>query len=189
MMEDGKIIELYFERDERALVETSDKYGNYCRSIARNILNDDEAAKECFNDTLFRTWNAIPPQKPNCLSSFLGKITRNLSLTRLRADNAAKRGGGEAVAAIDELEECVTDNSQKKEEQIVDDMVIREVINRFLAGLSEQNRRIFVRRYWYFSSVKQIAEADGLSESNVMTSLSRIREKLKKELEKAGVVL
>ena len=189
MMEDEKIIELYFQRDERALAETSEKYGNYCRSIARNILNDEEVAKECFNDTLLRSWNTIPPQKPDSLATFLGKITRNLSISAWRREHAAKRGGGEAVLAMDELSECVADDSQRKADQIVEDMVIREVINRFLAGLSPQNRRIFVRRYWYFCSVREIAEADGLSESNVMTSLSRIREKLKKTLEKAGVVL
>lgn len=189
MMEDEKIIDLYFQRDERALVETSGKYGNYCRSIARGILNDEETAKECFNDTLYRSWNAIPPTRPECLQTFLGKITRNLSLDRLRRDRSVKRGGGEAVVAIDELEECLADHIEGKPEQVVEDIVIREVIDKFLNGLSTQNRRIFIRRYWYFSSIRDIAELYDLSESNVMTNLSRSRAKLKEALEKAGVVL
>lgn len=189
MMEDEKIIDLYFQRDERALVETSGKYGNYCRTIARNIVSDEETAKECFNDTLYRSWNAIPPTRPACLQTFLGKITRNLSLDRLRRDHSVKRGAGEAAVALYELEECVADDSGRNAEQIVEDIVIRDVINKFLAGLSVQNRRIFLQRYWYFTPVRDIAASFGLSESNVTTSLSRVRSKLKEALEKAGVVL
>lgn len=189
MMKDEDIIELYFERNESALVETSDKYGSYCRSIARRILNDEETAKECLNDTLYHSWNAIPPKRPNCLKTFVGKIARNVSLKRLEKAQAVKRGGGEAAIAIDELEECVADISVRDAEQIEEDMVIREVLDQFLAGLSKQNRRVFMRRYWYCSSVREISLAFGLTESNVKTSLSRSRGKLKEALEKAGVVL
>lgn len=189
MMQDEGIIELYFQRDERALLETTDKYGNYCKSIAQNIVKDEETAKECFNDTLYTSWNIIPPKRPNPLRIFLGKITRNLSLRRWEKEHALKRGGGEPDVAIEELAECLADEAARKAEQIEDSLVIREVINNFLAGLSKQNRRIFVRRYWYMSSVKEIAKALSMTEGNVMTNLSRSRAKLKEALEKAGIVL
>ena len=117
-MQDEKIIELYFKRDEGALVEVSDKYGNYCRSIAWTILNDEETSKECFNDTLYHSWQAIPPKRPNCLKTFLGKITRNVSIKRLEKVYAQKRGGGEAVLAIDELGECVPNAGTTEAERI-----------------------------------------------------------------------
>lgn len=189
MMQDEKIIELYFKRDEGALVETSDKYGNYCRSIAWIILNDEETAKECFNDTLYHSWQAIPPKRPNCLKTFLGKITRNVSIKRLEKVYAQKRGGGEAILALDELEECVPNAGTTEEERIVENMVIRDVLNAFLASLPKQNRRIFMRRYGYCSSIGEIATAFDLSEVNVRTTLFRIRGRLKQDLEKAGVVL
>lgn len=189
MLEDGKIIDLYFQRNERALVETSDKYGNYCRSIAMAVLQDEETSKECLNDTLYQSWKAIPPKRPNCLKTFLGKITRNLSLKRWDREHTLKRGGGEVALALDELSECVADRRARGEEQITENMVIREVLNKFLAGLTLQNQRIFLRRYWYCSSVKEIAVALDLSEGNVLTSLSRSRGKLRESLEKAGVVL
>lgn len=189
MMQDEQIVELYFKRDERALVETSDKYGIYCRSIARKILNDEETAKECFNDTLYHSWQNIPPKRPNCLRIFLGKVIRFLSLKHWEQDHAQKRGGNEATLAIDELEECVVDRSAYSADEQTEDMVIREVMDRFLEDLTVQNRRIFMRRYWYCSSVKEISAALGVSESNVMTSLSRVRGKLREALEKAGIVL
>lgn len=189
MMRDEQIIELYFGRDERALVETSDKYGNYCRSISRSILNDEESAKECFNDTLYHSWNAIPPKRPNSLKTFVGKIIRNLSLNRLEKALAKKRGGGEAEVAIDELVQCLEDKTIQNAEQLEESLVIREVMDQFMAELKPQNRRIFVRRYWYCSSVREIAVAMGLSESNVEKSLYRVRGQLRKALEKAGVVV
>lgn len=188
-MQDEQIIELYFQRDESALVETSDKYGNYCRTIARNIVHDEETVNECFNDTLFHSWNAMPPQRPNCLKAFVGRITRNISLKRIAGAVALKRGGGEAVIALDELEECIPSPSAPSAEQIEEDMVIRETLKIFLAELPVQSRRIFVRRYWYCSSVREIATAMDLSEANVKTTLSRGRSKLKTLLEKAGISL
>ncbi len=189
MMQDEQIVDLYFDRNERALMETTDKYGNYCRTIARTILNDEEAVKECFNDTLFQSWNAMPPHRPNCLKTFVGKITRNVSLQRVRTTHAVKRGGGETVAAIDELQECIPDRSAHSAEQIEEEMVIREVLDNVLAGLSVQNRRIFVRRYWYCNSIEDIAKAFAMTEGNVRTALSRVRSKLRDALEKAGVTI
>ncbi len=189
MMQDEKIIDLYFDRNERALTETSDKYGSYCRQIARNILNDEETVKECFNDTLLHSWNAMPPTRPNCLKTFVGKITRNVSLQRVRSAHAIKRGGGESVIAIDELQECIPDTTASSAEQIEEDMVIREVMKDLLTSLPKQNRRIFMRRYWYCSSIEEIAKALDLSEGNVRTILSRVRSKLKAALEEAGVTV
>ena len=189
MMEDEKILDLFFQRDERALAETTDKYGNYCRSIAFAVLNDVQTSEECLNDTLFYSWQAIPPTRPNILRAFLGKITRNVSLKRWDKEHTLKRGGGEITLALDELSECVTDRAARSAEKIEESMVIREVLNTFLEGLTVQNRRIFMRRYWYCSSVKEIAIALDISESNVMTSLSRVRGKLREALEKAGVLI
>ena len=182
MLQDEQIVDLYFDRDERALTETSDKYGNYCRQIARNILNDEETVKECFNDTLFESWNAMPPTRPNCLRVFVGKITRNLSLKRVRSAQTLKRGGGEGVIALDELEECGPDTTASSAEQIEEDMVIREVMKDLLIGLPKQNRRIFMRRYWFSDSYSDIAELTGLSEKTVSVRLTRIRGKMKKYL-------
>ena len=189
MMQDERIIDLYFQRDERALYETSEKYGNYCRTIARNILRDEENVNECFNDTLYCSWNTIPPTKPNSLKLFLGKITRNLSLKSIEKKFAAKRGGGEAGAPIDELADCLADANQANPERIVEDMVIREVLEQFLKDMTPQNRRMFVRRYWYCSSIKEIAVAFDMTESNVSTNMSRSRGKLKDALMKAGITL
>ena len=189
MLQDEQIIDLYFDRNERALTETSDKYGNYCRQIARTILHDEETVKECFNDTLLHSWNTMPPMRPNCLKTFVGKITRNVSLKRVRNAFAVKRGGGEAAIAIDELQECIPDRSSNSAEQIEENMVIREVLDRVLVELPTQSRRIFMRRYWYCSSVEEIAKAMGITVNNVHVSLSRARNKLKIALEEAGVTL
>ncbi|MBO4788502.1 MAG: sigma-70 family RNA polymerase sigma factor [Lachnospiraceae bacterium] len=189
MMQDEQIIDLYFDRNERALMETSEKYGNYCRTIARTILNDEETVKECFNDTLFHSWNAMPPHRPNCLKTFVGKITRNVSLQRVRASHAVKRGGGEAVIAIDELEECIPDHTTHSAEQITEELVVREVLDTVLADLPVQKRRVFVRRYWYCNSIEDIAKAFDMTEGSVRTCLSRVRSKLRSALEEAGVTL
>lgn len=189
MLQDEQIIDLYFDRDERALIETSDKYGNYCRTIARNILNDEETVKECFNDTLYQSWNAIPPHRPGCLRVFVGKITRNLSLKRVRSTQTLKRGGGEGVIALDELAECIPDITANHAEQMEENMVIRDILKDILTGLPAQSRRVFMRRYWYCSSIEEIAKAMALSEGNVRTILSRVRSKLKEALEKEGVTV
>ncbi|MBO7515969.1 MAG: sigma-70 family RNA polymerase sigma factor [Lachnospiraceae bacterium] len=189
MMQDEQIVELYFQRNERALLETSDKYGNYCKTIARNILHDEESSKECMNDTLYQSWNTIPPTRPSSLKAYVGRIIRNLSLNRWEHEHALKRGGGETALAYEELGECIADGLAQSAEQLEESMVIRNVMDRILDGLTVQNRRIFVRRYWYCSSVKEIALAFGLSENSVTKSLSRIRNELRNALEKAGVVL
>lgn len=187
MMQDEQIIDLYFDRNERALTETTDKYGNYCRTIARNIVYDEETVKECFNDTLLHSWNAMPPTRPNCLKAFVGRITRHVAMKRVTVLTAAKRGGGEAVIALDELQECIPDMTIRSVEQAEEDMAIHDTLRAFLAELPARNRRIFVRRYWYCSSIREIAIAMDLSEANVKTTLSRGRSRLKALLEKAGI--
>lgn len=186
-MDDKRIIELYNERSESAISETAKKYGKYCYTIAYHILYDKEDSEECVNDTYLRTWEAIPPQYPDKLSAFLGKITRNLALNKYKYYVREKRGKGQTTLVLDELQECVpaTNNT----EQAVEEMLLVEVINRFLYDLPKEKRTMFLRRYWYLSSIQEIAEDFGFSESKVKMTLLRIRNKLKQVLEKEGVVL
>lgn len=186
-MDDRQIVALYWERSEKAISETSKKYGKYCSYIAYNILHNYEDSEECVNDTYMRAWDAMPPQRPNRLSAFLGKITRNLSLNRLEKYTAQKRGAGQAALALEELEECIPAFGHV--EQIVDDIVLAEIINSFLAALTPETRKFFVRRYWYLSPVREIARDYAVSESKVKMILMRTRNKLKKVLEKEGISL
>lgn len=181
-MNDRQIVELYFERSEKAIEETQQKYGVYLKSIAYNILHSHEDSEECVSDTYLRAWNSIPPHSPSVLKTFLGKITRNLSLDRYDRLTAEKRGKGQAALAFEELQEALpaSDNTDK----IVEKIAIKDILNRFLASLSAEQRVIFMRRYWYFHSVKEISEEYGIGESKVKMSLSRSRKKLKAMLEK-----
>ncbi|MBQ8834856.1 MAG: RNA polymerase sigma factor [Oscillospiraceae bacterium] len=184
-MKDDGIIDLYWARSEEAISETDRKYGKYCRRIADNILNDMQDSEECVSDTYLKAWNAMPPQRPTRLSVFLGTITRNLALDKYRLGRAEKRGGGELVLALEELWECAA--GAGGEEQLVEGMVVTQVLNCFLASLSRENRIIFLRRYWYVCSVKEIADGMRLSESKVKMSLLRSRNKLREMLEKEGI--
>ena len=183
-MLDEQIIELYWNRDEQAIAQTSLKYGRYCHQIAWNVLRSLQDSEECVNDTWLRTWNAIPPQKPACLRAFLGRITRNLSLNRYKEKHAEKRGGGQISAALDELADCLpaldtTENAAETQE-------LSELIDRFLQNLGRESRIIFVQRYWYLRSVREIAADRRMKESAVKMSLLRTRERLRTELEKEG---
>lgn len=186
-MDDKQILDLYWARSERAISETADKYGRYCHYIACNILHNAEDSEECVNETWLKAWGTIPPKRPNRLSVFLGKITRNLSLNRYKKYTAEKRGGGQTALALEELQECIP--ASDRVEQIVDDLVLTEALNRFLASLSAETRKIFMRRYWYLSSVKEIAAEFGMGESKVKMALLRSRNELKNLLEKEGIVL
>lgn len=179
-MEDDRIIELYWRREETAITETDKKYGRYCFAIARNILWSEEDAKECVNDTYVGAWNAMPPHRPTFLSAFLGKITRRLSLKRLRGALAGKRGGGETAASFEELEECIP--AEKGIDEWIETTVLTGILNEFLDTLTDNERRVFLRRYWYFDSVKTIAAGFGYSESKVKMMLKRTRDKLKDRL-------
>ncbi len=184
-MEDKQIVDLYWERSETAISETARKYGKYCRYIAFNILRNDEDSKECVNDTYLRAWNSIPPHRPSVLKTFLGKITRNLSLDKYEQYNAEKRNSGQMPLILDEIQECVpaSDNT----ENIIEEMALTEILNRFLSSLSLEQRKIFMRRYWYLSPIKEIATEYSISESKVKMSLFRSRNELKKLLEKEGI--
>ena len=183
-MEDQKIVMLYWKRDENAIVETNLKYGKYCYTIAYNILRSQEDSEECVNDTYNGVWNAIPPEKPAKLKSFLARITRNIAIDRYRYDSAQKRGA-EVESAIDEYWECIPNG----EASIDDELVLKQAINSFLASLNTQTRVIFMRRYWYSMSVKDIAAGMRLSESHVSVILHRTRSKFKNHLTKEGVFI
>lgn len=185
-MDDHRILKLYAERSEQAISETAEKYGRYCHSIAFHILQNEEDAGECVNDTYLRAWNAIPPKRPRCLRTFLGKITRNLSLNRYEKQTAEKRGNGQIPLILDELAECLPDNA---DETFLESMVIRTVLNRFLKELPAETRRLFVQRYWYTYSVKEIAEDSKLTENQVAVMLFRARKKLKTTLEQEEIML
>ena len=186
-MEDNQIVDLYWARSEKAISETANKYGHYCYYIANNILHNKEDSEECVNDTYLNAWNAMPDQRPNKLPAFLGRITRNLSLQRLEKYTAEKRGAGQVPLALDELQDCIpeTDNT----DHIVDDLMLADLLNRFLASLTAEKRIIFMRRYWYFSPVAEIASDLAVSESKVKMSLLRSRNELKLLLMKEGIEL
>ena len=186
-MEDRGIIDLYWARSENAIRETDKKYGKFCHSIAYNILSDHGDSEECVNDTYLHTWNAIPPRRPSKLSAFLGRITRNLALNRYDREKAQKRGGGQIELAVEELAECIPDPSTV--ERQMEDKELADALNRFLAGLPGEARRIFLRRYWQLCTVKEIGTLYGISESKVKMSLMRTRGKLKRFLEQEGVNL
>ena len=150
-MDDNGIIQMYWNRDDRAINLTSEKYGHYCKTIAKNILNNEEDAEECVNDTYLNAWNSMPTHWPEQLATFLGKIVRNLSFNKYRHDHAEKRGGGEITLVLDELTDCVSDIDDV--EQLIDRQELAKSINAFVRSLPTEKRNIFVRRYWYADSI------------------------------------
>ena len=186
-MDDSGIIRLYWERDEAAISATDEKYGSYCGSIARRILDDVQEAEECVNDTYLRAWNSMPPHRPSILSAFLGRITRNLSFDRRRHSNAVKRGGGVMCSVLDELRDCVSGGDWVGQEMERRELV-RE-LNLFLASLTPKKRQMFVCRYWYCDSVADIAEKFGMKPNTVSTGLRRIRTDMSGYLAERGFEL
>ena len=186
-MDDAKIVQLYWDRDEQAIPVTASKYGNYCSSIAMNILGSREDAEECVNDTYMRAWTSIPPHRPGVLSAFLGKIVRNLAIKRYKHNTATKRGGGQAPVVLDEIAEFVSDTGSV--EQVIDRKELATAIDRFLDGLPASKRNIFVCRYWYFDSIADIANRFGMTENNVYVTLNRLRLKLRTYLLERGFEL
>lgn len=187
IMDDDKIVDLYWERSERAIIETDLKYGHLCKSIANNILANEEDAKECVNDAYFGAWNAMPVQRPKKLMPFLGRIIRNISLDRYDYNNAQKRSKNLEII-LSELEDCLSrpgDNTESKYEE----GEIARAISNYLRTIAKINRNIFIRRYWYSEPVKQIAAGYEMSESKVKSLLLRERKKLKKYLEKEGIII
>ena len=185
-MEDSRIIDLYWSRSETAISETAAKYGSYCYAIAYNILTNNEDAEESVSDTYMAAWKAMPPRRPSILATFLGKITRHLSIDRWRSRNRYKRGGGEIILALEELEDCVADNQTV--EKAFERKQLALVFNRFLESIPETERRIFLCRYWYMDSISDIANYYGFSDSKVTSILHRTRGKLRAVLEKEGLL-
>lgn len=186
-MLDHEIIALYFARNERAIEETGKKYGAYCYTVAHRILSAHEDAEECVNDTYFRAWNAMPPEKPNVLRLFLAKITRNLAINRYEMLHTQKRGSGEASLVLDELEECIAGQGSPEQEVIAGEL--GECIDHFVRGLPEREGNIFIRRYFFTEPVEEIAERYKLSAGNVSVILHRTRAKLQKYLAKEGYLV
>lgn len=186
-MNDEKIIELYFLRSEDAIKFTDIQYGSYCKTIALNILNNMSDADECVNDTYLQAWNSIPPTRPNSLKAFLGTITRNISINKIKARMTQKRCICEYAIAYDELENLFQTN-QSTDDQI-EEIFLRDLINKFLSKLTKENRMIFVARYWYFESITEISKKLNISESKTKMSLLRTRNSLKKYLEREGIKL
>lgn len=185
--DDEKIIELYWQRNENAIAATSEKYGNYCVSIANNILTLKEDAEECVNDTWLHAWNAIPPHRPPRLAYFLGKITRELAINRYKARFAQKRGEGEYALALDELADFLTTPSDTVE-QAFELKLIGKAISNFLRKQPNQYADIFIRRYYHLCSIKQITNEFAISESKAKSILFRLRKKLYAYLESEGLL-
>ncbi len=183
-MEDQQIVQLFWDRDEQAIQAAAAKYGKYCTSIAQSILGNAEDAEECVNDTLLKAWNAIPPHKPGTLSTFLGKITRNLSFNKYRQSKARKRGGGALSSVLEELTECVA--CDDRVEEALEAKALTEAIDGFLGTLPKQKRDMFVCRYWYTDSISDIGKRFGMKEGAVSMTLGRIRSKLSDYLTERG---
>ena len=185
-MEDSQIVALYWARNEQALAETARKYGNYCFSIAYNILTSREDADESVNDTYMSAWERIPPHEPAVLSAFLGKITRRISLNRWRNQSRKKRGGGEVILALEELSECIPGRDDV--ERSIQQKELTQAIVVFLNQLPGTEREVFLCRYWYLADIRQIASVFGFTESKVKSMLHRTRLKLRTHLTEEELV-
>ena len=184
-MEDREIVDLYWQRSEEAVPRTAAKFGGYCRTIAYNILSDVQDAEECVNDTWLKAWNSMPKNRPTVLAPYLGKLTRWISLTRLRERNSLKRGGGETALALDELAEAIpAGNDTERELEIKE---LSAAVRDFLETLDETESQVFLSRYWYMAPVNEIAEKFGFTQSKTASMLHRTRAKLLKYLTEEGL--
>lgn len=186
-MDDSHIIELFWRRDEQAIRETQQKYGAYCTAIANNVLLCPEDSQECIQDALLQLWDTIPPQRPRCLQAYLGRITRNLAVNRLRANSAQRRGGGLQHLPLEELRDIASGQGDPPTE--LEKRRLADSISAFLRTLSPEKRQLFVRRYWYAEPLSQVASETGLTEDKVRNILFRLRKQLRKYLEKEGFTL
>ena len=184
-MTDDQIIALYFNRNQAAIIETDRKYGTYCHSIAMNLLSHEDS-EECVNDTYHAAWTRIPPEHPHSLKAFLGRIIRNLSISRLRANRAQKRTSGIEVL-LSELEDCLP--SPQTVETVIETRELSSLLSLWLDNLSADDRALFVRRYWYGHAVKDLARECGSTPNALTLRLSRLRKNLKHYLEAKGVAL
>lgn len=184
-MEDHLIIQKFYDRQEQAVRDLSDKYGTLCQTIANRILGNKQDAEECVNDALLAAWNTIPPERPDPLSTYICRLTRNISLNKYHANTAQKRNHYYDLL-LDELEESLAGN-----ESVEDEILARELkhaINEFLAGLKQSDRIIFIKRYWFCDTITGIADSLGKSKNYVNVHLHRIRKKLETYLETRGLI-
>ena len=186
-MNDSQIVALYFDRDQRAIEETAAKYGNYCYSITHNILQDKEDAEEAVSDTYLALWDAIPPHKPVMLRTFLGKIARRTALKKWEKNCTQKRGGGEVALALEDLSEYLSGGTTP--EAAIEMAELTQILNAFLRKLPQEERQVFVCRYWYLDPIADISKRFGYSQSKVKSMLSRTRKKLRATLTKEGITL
>lgn len=184
-MEDAAIVDLYWQRSDRAISETNRKYGRYCHSIAFNFVRNNEDAEECVNDTWFRAWNLMPDKRPSILSTFLGAITRNLAVSMYRGKTSKKRGGREMPLALDEMSECVPSGSDLEREYEIKEF--EKAIGSFVDGLPEAEQKVFVARYWYLAPISEIAERMHFSQGKTKSMLFRTRNKLRVYLQEEGL--
>ncbi len=183
-MEDAAIIALYWERNQDAIEQSRQKYGAYCLTVSRNILDSREDAEECVSDTWLRAWNAMPPHRPDVLRMFFAKITRSISFSRFRQFSAKKRGGGSTQAVLDELAEVIADPSDV--EDALDAHELSETVRQFIRELPEREGDVFLRRYFFSESMEEIAGAYGITVNNTAVILSRTRKKLRLRLIREG---
>ncbi len=186
MLSDEEIVALYWQREEAAIRETEKKYHSYLSAIAYRVLQDREDGKECVNDTYFKAWKSIPPHKPKGLAAYLGKITRQLSIDRLRTKGREKRKASAYAVPLSELSECVSESGTDEE---IDLHLLSEAIESYLVQLSPKARNTFIGRYFYLDSIKEVAAYYGMSEGSVKTMLHRTRAGLRAYLEQEGFVV
>lgn len=184
-MEDSQIVDLYWERNESALTKTAEKYGKICFSVAYNILNNHEDSEECVNDTYLEAWEAMPPQRPNLLSAFLAKITRNNAINRVRFLNCKKRRSNQTDILLSELEDCLPSN--KSAEDKFDEAYVADIISKYLCSISKNKATIFVFRYFFCYSIEELSTKTGYSQNKITSMLFRMRGELKILLEKGGI--
>ncbi len=184
-LSDEQIIDLYFAREERAIAETDKKYCQYLHTVAYSILENEQDAEECLQDTYLRVWNAVPPERPSVFHAFLAKIARNLSLNRLKTAKRKKRVPSEVSLSLDELGECMSDGDNMARQ--MQSAAIACVINRYLDSVPNRRMYVFVSRYFYFLTIPQIAKRLSCSTSVVNRELAEIRRELRIELEKEGI--
>lgn len=186
-MQDKKIIELLFERDEAGIDLARECYGKTLLSAANRILKDKRDSEECLSDTLLALWNTVPPKRPQKLGAFMLKLNRNLAIKKMRDNSAQKRGGGALNVALCELEECIASDKDINSE--IEEKRLAEIINNFLLSIDENERKMFVLRYFHFYSIKELCSHFGYGASRVKTTLLRTRKKLLIKLEKEGVLI
>lgn len=185
-MEDSQIVSLYWDRNEAAITQTEIKYGKYLAKIAYNILADREDAQESVNDTYLAAWDSMPPHRPNVLSTYLGKLTRRISIDLFRKKTSQKRYAGEYALSLEELSDCISGGNST--EEAVSVTILAQVIEQYLRSVSQEARTVFLCRYYYLDSVKQIAATCNISESKVKVLLYRTRQGLFAHLKKEGFI-